>query len=107
MVAYGICQSTACSLSYLNPALDAFRRRVHTQQAIAGSETHSAPQLSNWEDFEKFFQRGTVCSACGKPLYLATQPSEGIDAEEYKRRVKLNAIVEVAGQLQAWGLLRG
>ena len=111
MVSYGICQNAVCSLSYLNPSLDGFRRRVlaagHAAgHAVAQSKIEST-QLSDWENFEKFFQRGTVCSACGKPLYVAIQPTDGIDEEEFKRLVKLNGLLDVARQLHSWGILRG
>jgi hypothetical protein len=107
MVSYGICQNAVCSLSYLNPSLDGFRRRVLAAgHAVAQSKIEST-QLSDWENFEKFFQRGTVCSACGKPLYVAIQPTDGIDEEEFKRLVKLNGLLDVARQLQSWGILRG
>jgi hypothetical protein len=106
MVSYGICQNAVCSLGYLNPSLDGFRRRVLAAgHAIAQSKIEST-QLSDWETFEKFFQRGTVCSACGKPLYVAIQPTDDIDEAECKRLVKLNALLDVAGQLQSWGILR-
>ena len=108
MVAYGICQNTVCSLSYLNPSLDSFRRRVHAVvHTAAQSKTDSPPQVTDWESFHKFFQKGAVCSACGKPMYLVTQPIEGVDAVEDKRREKLNGLLDVAGRLHAWGMLRG
>src|SRR5215472_3204269 len=83
MAAYGICQNTVCSLSDLNLSLDSFRRRVHAVvHTKAQSKTDSYPQVNDWESFHKFFQKGAICSACGKPLYLVTQPIEGIDAVE-------------------------
>jgi hypothetical protein len=106
MVSYGICQNAVCSLGYVNSSLDGFRRRVLAAgHAIAQSKIGST-QLSDWENFEKFFQRGTVCSACGKPLYVAIQPTDGIDEEECNRLVKLNRLLDVARQLQSWGILR-
>ena len=107
MVSYGICQNAVCSVSYLSKSLDGFRRRVLAAgYAVAQSKIEST-QLSDWENFEKFFQRGTACSACGKPLYVAIQPTDGIDEEEFKRLVKLIGLLGVARQLQSWGILRG
>jgi len=100
MVAYGICQKADCSRSYLNPDLDTLRRRV-----VAAQMMNFTPEMPDREYFEDFFQRGPVCSTCGKPLYRVTQPTAGIDAEECKRRVKLNELLDVAGQLEAWGIL--
>lgn len=104
MVAYGICQNADCSRSYLNPALDTLRRRVVAAQTIAQTANFT-PEMPDREYFEEFFQRGPVCSTCEKPLYRVTQPTAGIDPEECKRRVKLNELLDVAGQLQAWGIL--
>ena len=107
MVSYGVCQNAVCRLGYLNPSLDGFRRRVLAAgHAIAQSKIEST-HLSNWENFVEFFQRGAVCSACGKPLYVAIQPTDGIGEEECKRLVKLNGLLDVARQLQSWGILRG
>jgi hypothetical protein len=105
MVAYGICQNTDCSRSYLNPALDSLRRRVLAAQTVALSTANFTPEMPDREYFEEFFQREPACSACGKPLCRVTQPTAGTDAEEYKRRVRLNGLLDVAGQLQAWGIL--
>jgi len=107
-MAYGICQNTVCSLSYLNPSLDSFRRRVHAVvHTRVQSETDVPPQVTDWESFHKFFQNGAVCAACGKPLYAVAQPIEGVDAVERERREKLNGLLVVADRLHAWGMLRG
>ena len=105
MIGYGICQNAVCSRSYLNPALETLRRRVIAAQAVAQSAGNFTPEMPDREYFEEFFQREPVCSACGQPLYRVAQPTAGVDAEECKRRVKLNALLDVAGQLQAWGIL--
>jgi hypothetical protein len=115
MVSYGICQNAVCSLGYLNPSLDRFRRRVLAAGHAIGQsnpygtqrpEQQIESQVSDWQNFVEFFQRGAVCSACGKPLYSAIQPTDGIDEEERKRLVKLNGLLDLARQLQSWGILR-
>jgi len=104
-MAYGICKNAGCSRSYLNPVLETLRRRVVAAQLIAQSAGNFTPGMGDREYFEEFFQRGSVCTACGEALYKIAQPTVGVDAKENQDRVKLNELLDVAQQLQTWGVL--
>ena len=105
MTARGICQNPGCTRSYLNPLFDVLRHRVEALLMIARHAPNFVPQLSDWERYQGLFQRGTVCSVCGNPLYAVRQTTASSDEEDPRRRVKLNELLDVGDQLQTWGIL--
>ncbi|MCI0353318.1 MAG: hypothetical protein L0Z53_28190, partial [Acidobacteriales bacterium] len=57
--------------------------------------------------FARYFQAGINCKACGVALCTALQSTTGLDfeAEEYEKRIRLNHLLALTGELQARGIL--
>lgn len=105
---YGICPNTehGCELSYRSKRLAHLHDLLQRMQAqeSRGAQVQEIETLA-W--FARYFQTGTTCKTCGVALCTAFQPTTGLDeqAEEYERRIRLNHLLALTGELQARGVL--
>jgi hypothetical protein len=105
---YGICPNveTRCEFSYRSQNLAQLH---HQLQSIQARESLGRPggNIDTLKVFAQYFQTGTVCRACGENLCKALIPIAGLDSkpEEYDRRIRLNHLLTLAGDLEARGVL--
>jgi hypothetical protein len=105
---YGICPNAEnrCEFSYGSRNLAQLH---HLLQSIQARESLGRPagDVGTLKVFAGYFQPGIVCRACGESLCIALLPITGLDskAEEYEKRIRLNHLLTLAGELQARGVL--
>src|SRR5262249_16375742 len=106
---YGICPNVeqCCEFSYRSRHL----AHLHDMlQLIQAQESLGAAggDASTLQRFARFFQTGQPCESCGQLLCSALLPITSLDADpaEYERRIRLNHLLALIGELQARGVLR-
>lgn len=106
---YGICPNleNCCEFSYRSHRLAELHNLL---QRIQGRESRgeAAADVSTLQWFARYFQTGVTCRACGLPLCTALAPTAGLDsqADEYEKRIRLNHLLSLTGELQARGVLQ-
>jgi hypothetical protein len=105
---YGICPNaeSGCEFSYRSRNLAQLHRLLQSIQARE-SLGKSVGDISDLRVFARYFQTGIVCRACGENLCIALLPIPALDSEagEYEKRILLNHLLALAGELQARGVL--
>ena len=105
---HGICQNAEerCEFSYRNRRLAQLHDLLQRIQAQESRGT-IAGEVSKLHWFVRYFQSGATCKACGQVLCCTLQPTVGLDAEadEYEKRIRLNHLLALTGELQARGVL--
>jgi hypothetical protein len=107
---YGICPNSEhrCQFSYRSQSLAQVHdclQRIQARESQGKDVSAGSPDLK-W--CTKYFQSGKTCQGCGETLFMAIVSTTDLDLEsdEYQRRIKLNHLLALTGELQARGILR-
>jgi hypothetical protein len=107
---YGICPNSEhrCQFSYRSQSLAQLHDCLQMVQARE-SQGKQVGALNDLEWCTRYFQSGQKCQGCGETLFIAIVTTEGVDLEsdEYQRRIRLNHLLALTGELQARGILPG
>jgi hypothetical protein len=105
---YGICPNSEqrCELSYRSQPLAQLHDCLQRIQALE-SQGQRIEAINDLERCARYFQSGKNCRSCGESLFIAIVSTEGVDSEsdEYQRRIRLNHLLALTGELQARGFL--
>lgn len=106
---YGICPNHehSCELSYRSQRLAQLHDLLQRIQARESQGTRAAEIGAELKWCTEYFQSGKTCQRCGEILFVAIVTTEGVDLEsdEYHRRIRLNHLLALTGELRARGFL--
>ena len=106
---YGICPNVEqrCEFSYRSRHLAQLHDLLQLIQARESEGKNVGDVNSPLHGFTRYFQRGRKCQSCGEVLFRALEPVVPIDStsSEYERRIRLNHLLMLIGELQSRGLL--
>ena len=106
---YGICPNSEhrCPFSYRSQRLAQLHDCLQSIQARESQGTRSAEAGAQLEWCSRYFQSGKTCQGCGERLFIAIVSTADVDSEsdEYQRRIRLNHLLALTGELQARGFL--
>lgn len=107
---YGICPNSEhrCEFSYRSQPLAQLHDLLQLIQARESQGKQAGTIHADLQWCTKYFQSGKTCQGCGEPLFVAIVSTDGVDLEsdEYQRRIRLNHLLALTGELQARGILR-
>ena len=105
---YGICPNLehCCEFSYRSKQFAQLHDLLHVIQARE-SQGKPAGDVTTLRWFTRYFQTGNNCRQCGEVLFCILKPVSGLDANspEYESVVRLNHLLALVGDLQAYGIL--